>query len=418
MSRKRILSPIIGVLAALFVVLWLGLAGSAAAQPPHPSPPRGDHKPHQHIANPSSIQSISLSPLATDTSIAGLVTRVDGDRWHADVETLAQFGAVEGNVWGTRYTTSYGNLQARDWISETLAGLGWTPSFHSFAYLGTRHNVVGERVGYLHPDAVYIVGAHFDSRARTVQTSLALAPGAEDNASGTAALLEIARVLADQTPASTVRLIAFSGEEQGLYGSDAYVSDLKSAGELDDVRGVYNLDMIGFTSDANLDVRLESYSPTNTPWMGDFRDHLASMAAAYTPLEIALDNNPCCSDHKPFLDEEVPAVLMIEAEYWDYFNLYNLGHSVDDLPENVVPAQGAAIIKAVVAALAEKAGIVCMLADVTCDGTVDLADLVDLANHWRLSLGQDGYADRHDLNGDETVNIVDLQLAAQALTVQ
>lgn len=417
MPKKSTAFTIVALLL-LLLAFWAAPLQDAEAQPLQatPVPQNEGFRDHGASLDP---QPITLSPVTTDTSIADLVARVDGDRWHADVDRLARFGAEYPNEWGTRYSYSAGNHASRDWISDTFASLGWTSSTDSFFYFGaTGYNVVGEIVGHSRPEDIYIVGAHYDSVSRNSDV-WTLAPGAEDNASGTAALLEIARVLQDQTPASTIRLIAFSGEEQGLIGSRDYVSDLKDVTyELDNVKGMYNLDMIGFTSDPeNHHVVLESSHPEYYPWMGDFRDHLASMARTYTDLQISTSDYPGGSDHAPFLWEEVPAVLLIGAELRTYRDLGHY-HSKTDLPENVVPSQGAEIIKAVVAALASKAGIVCVYADVTCDGVIDLADLSELAGHWRLVQGEDGYADRFDLNNDQQVNVIDLQLSAQSLANQ
>ncbi|MFQ5595896.1 MAG: M20/M25/M40 family metallo-hydrolase [Anaerolineae bacterium] len=407
MSRHSIPLRTIPLLA-LLVLSSTALASYAQAPPTPATPSRPHRQPFDARATGSAgALSFTLSPTTTSTSVADLVARVDGNRWHADVTALAQFGAASPGGWGTRRTFTTGNIAARDWISATLAGLGWTTSLHAFSMTGgASYDVVAERVGDVRPGEIYIVGAHMDSTSTQAYT---LAPGAEDNGSGTAALLEIARVLQDQTPASTIRLIAFSGEEQGLVGSDAYASYLENiTHELDQVQGVYIMDMIGYTSDPNnLHVLLESRNPSTYAWMGDLRDHLASSAATYTALQIYTSNGPCCSDHMPFLWRQVPAVLLIGAEV----SSYPYYHTTNDLPAYVVPAEGAEIIKAIVAALAEKAGVVCIFADVDCNGAVDVADLVDLANHWRLSSGEAGNG-RYDLNQDGEINILDIQLAA------
>ncbi len=411
MSRKPISLSMLLVLT-LLTLSGVAVEGRVEAPPPAAGLARTSYQPFDtSAAGASNGGGIALSPVTTGTSVADLVARVDGDRWHADVTTLAQFGAAAPGGWGTRRTFTAGNLAARDWISATLAGLGWATSLHTFSMVGgSGYNVVGERIGDVRPGDIYIVGAHMDSTSPEAYT---LAPGAEDNASGTAALLEIARVLQDQTPASTIRLIAFSGEEQGLLGSDAYASYLEAVThELDHIKGVYVMDMIGYTSNPNnLHVLLESRNPGTYPWMGDMRDHLASMVATYTTLHVYTSNSPCCSDHMPFLWRQVPAVLLIGAEVYSY----PYYHTTNDLPSYVVPAEGAEVIKAIVAALAEKAGVVCIFADVDCNGAVDVADLALLADHWRPSPGEAGN-DRYDLNRDGKINILDIQLAALAFT--
>ena len=403
---RKLIPLLIGLLVAGAV-----LADRIGAEPPVPPTPI----PLEHLARPPAgpqpPPQINLAPVTTRTDIAALVARVDGNRWHADVATLARFGASTSDGWGTRRTLTAGNLAARDWIAATFTDLGWSVSFQSFFLIGgASYNVIGERRGFAYPEDIYIVGAHMDS---TSPQSTTLAPGAEDNAGGTAALLEIARVLQDRRPASTIRLIAFSGEEQGLVGSSAYVSYLRDKSqELERVRGVYILDMIGYTSDPSyLHVVLESRNPTLYPWMGDLRDHLASVAATYTTLRVFVSNGLSGSDHVPFLYRQVPAVLLIGAQAREY----PYYHTTEDLPSHVVPAQGAEIIKLLVATLADRPGVLCVLGDLNCDTVVELAEVTELASGWRRRVGEPDYDTRYDLNRDGVVNVVDLQLAVLEL---
>lgn len=120
---------------------------------------------------------------------------------------------------------------ARDNIAAIFAGFGLDVELHGFG-TGTRHyNVVGTKVGFLYPERQFIVGAHFDSFDN---------PGADDDASGVAALLELARVLEHYETAATIKFIAFDLEEEGLVGSQAYVADHGN----DDIQWMLALDII------------------------------------------------------------------------------------------------------------------------------------------------------------------------------
>src|SRR5205085_3659553 len=97
-------------------------------------------------------------------------------------------------------------------------------------------------------DEVIVVGAHYDHLGRGGQGSLAVREGeihhgADDNASGTAAVLELARLFAQTRPRRTVVLIAFSGEEEGLLGSAYYVAH--PVFPLAQTVAMFNMDMIG-----------------------------------------------------------------------------------------------------------------------------------------------------------------------------
>jgi len=115
--------------------------------------------------------------------------------------------------------------------------------FHEYDHAGRRlRNVVGTKRGKT-PRTI-IACAHYDSRMQRLEDAESPAPGANDNATGVAALLEVARVLAPLSLSDSVRFAFFSGEEQGLWGSQAYARQVKS--EHIDVHFVFNLDEIGY----------------------------------------------------------------------------------------------------------------------------------------------------------------------------
>jgi peptidase M28-like protein len=119
-------------------------------------------------------------------------------------------------------------------------------------------NIVAEKKGWTYPESVLILGAHYD----TVPGS----PGADDNASAVAVLLEIARDIQPASLAMTVRFIAFTLEESGYIGSSRYVASLKKRKE--NVVGMISLEMVGFTGPKQ---DYPSYlDPKYYPNVGDF----------------------------------------------------------------------------------------------------------------------------------------------------
>ncbi len=133
------------------------------------------------------------------------------------------------------------------------------------------------------------------------------APGADDNASGAAGVLELGRLIASQTWQHDVRLILFGGEEEGLFGSKQYVAALPAA-ERARIRAVLNMDMIASKNTAVPTVMLEG-APVSSGQIDD----LAAAAATYTGLKVETSLNPFASDHVPFINAGVPAVLTIEG---------------------------------------------------------------------------------------------------------
>src|SRR3954452_2861699 len=92
-------------------------------------------------------------------------------------------------------------------------------------------------------DRVYIVGAHYDSRVTDVLNATADAPGANDDGSGTSAVLELARVMAPRPTEATIVFVTYAGEEQGLYGSNHLAEVAQQQGW--NIQGVLNMDIIG-----------------------------------------------------------------------------------------------------------------------------------------------------------------------------
>lgn len=161
-------------------------------------------------------------------------------RIRADVETLAGFG--------TRHTVAPENAAAGAWIERRFRDLGYEVERHAFDFRGERpFNVVATRRGAERPDEFILIGAHYDSRTTRLGDSKSPAPGADDNASGVAAILEVARVLRDVPIRRSIRFLAYSGEEQGLIGSTAY-AEMANEHKMN-IAVVVNLDMVGRPDD-------------------------------------------------------------------------------------------------------------------------------------------------------------------------
>ena len=140
-----------------------------------------------------------------------------------------------------------------------------------------------------------VVGAHLDS-INIAGGPAAPAPGADDDGSGSAGVLAIARALKDHPAVHDLRLILFGGEEQGLFGSRQYVASL-SAAQRTRIRAVVHMDMIAHAEYAGADgaARRGADLPAVI-------DGLADAAATYTQLQVQTSLHPFNSDHVSFLD--------------------------------------------------------------------------------------------------------------------
>src|SRR3990172_3936299 len=149
--------------------------------------------------------------------------------------------------------------EAAQYVREELLKLGFEVNEDPFSWEGKIFRNVGvEKKGRISPDNIFILGAHYD----TVPGS----PGADDNASGVAVLLEVARALQDFSFDSSVRLVAFCLEEYGFIGSTRYAERANREGEK--ILGMISLEMVGFTHQKQ---QYPAYlDPKYYPPVGDF----------------------------------------------------------------------------------------------------------------------------------------------------
>ncbi len=143
------------------------------------------------------------------------------------------FGDDRGNCGPERHVT-------RQNIAATFSSYGLSVTLEPFTFWDeTQYNVVGTLWGSTYPDEEYVIGAHFDSADNG---------GADDNASGTALVLEAARVLSRYESQRTIRFVAFDMEERGLIGGYAYVADHST----DNILGMVSTDMVAYYNGEDL----------------------------------------------------------------------------------------------------------------------------------------------------------------------
>ncbi|MEM6794355.1 MAG: M28 family peptidase [Acidobacteriota bacterium] len=299
---------------------------------PRIEPLRGSRVLARQSANAPERGTTIFSPSAAEA-----VEEIDFARWFAEVETLAGWN---------RHTFSPEIDLARDHLVSRFAALGLTVTTPTFQVSGTdANNVLAVYEGTTRPDDWYIVGAHYDSIS---QNPAVAAPGAEDNASGCAGVLELARVVVPRQPEATILFMCYSGEEQGLFGSTDHVAGLVAAGDSSKVQNVLTMDMIGYTGDADLDVLLE----TDPPFASNL-EIFEDAAAEFTTLRTVTSLNAFGSDHVPYLRQNLPALLTIEND-WDSYPSY---HRTTDFASNVSQEMGGQILRMNAAVLAQQAGV-------------------------------------------------------------
>jgi hypothetical protein len=256
-----------------------------------------------------------------DPLVAALIASV------SDADVAAYVGDLSGEhpvmVGGQSYTitTRYATsgeplLKATQYVYEHLQALGYATRYQEFIYGSyALRNVIAEKTGRTHPEQILLLTAHLDSRAAWPPHNPA--PGADDNASGCAALLVAAERLAQLDLSYTVRLAFFTAEEQGMIGSSAYAAQVAAAHE--QIRGAINLDMIAWDSAGGPDMDLHT---TQRAAVRDDTRALAELFAGVIAvyqlhlLPQIVQNGTTYSDHSSFWNNGYPAVLGIE----DYVN--------------------------------------------------------------------------------------------------
>lgn len=240
----------------------------------------------------------ALADVVADSRISGWVAKVAKANLTASIQSLQNFK--------TRYTSTGGCQGAGTYLYSRFAQMGFSCSYEPFAFSGiSTRNVVARLPGKKYPGQNVIVCAHYDSISNKPYL---LAPGADDNASGTAAVLEIARILAGASFEYTVKFICFSAEEWGLYGSDYYARKAKNRGEK--IVGVINMDMVAYTDATRK--KLEIYVNSSSNWLGA---KFLQAAATYAPMSISkyVDGWADWSDHWSFWDYGYYALCGIES---------------------------------------------------------------------------------------------------------
>ena len=347
---------------------------------------------------------LGASALAATAALAlgggATTTRADGQHterwWRPPADVRAMLRAVSPRSlerydrtlvgFGTRHTLSVqddpdrGIGAARDWIKSEFDRIAATTGGRMQVELqgyvqepadrvptATRiTNVVATLPGTdpASADRVYVVGAHYDSRVTDVLNATSDAPGANDDASGTSAVLELARVLARVRSEATIVFVAYAGEEQGLYGSTHFAELAKQNGW--NIQGVLNMDIIGSPNGGNgvrdpRAIRLfsEGVPTAETPAetarrqsLGGENDGVSRQLARYvketgendaTGMNVHLiwrrDRFLRGGDQIPFLEQGWPAVRFTEPnEDFDHQHQdvrVENGEQIGDLPEFV-----------------------------------------------------------------------------------
>ncbi len=255
----------------------------------------------------------SITNLCTNPILSKVIRELSGD-------TSTLIGGTSYTIL-SRHSSSVHNPKAAQFIYERFQGYGLQAQYMDYRPNGT--NVYVKKTGTKYPYRQYIICAHYDD-----MPSGPLAPGADDNGSGTCGVLEAARLCAPLSFDYTLVFIAFDEEEQGLIGSKAYADSAFFRG--DTILGVINLDMISW--DGNHDYQINIRSNTNSlPLCYSSRNIFYIYQPALIPFVVM---NVSSSDHASFWNRGYKAICAIQqrSEYNQYYHTVNDNFSIIWMP--------------------------------------------------------------------------------------
>ncbi len=346
-----------------------------------------------------------------DARIAALTARIEPPRLERTVRDLVGFGTR--HVRSATGDPARGTGAARSYLEQKLGELvplsGGRLSVERRVYrvpserLGTEVelvDIVARLRGTADRERVYVVGGHYDSINADRRDAEDPAPGANDDASGTAVVLEACRVLCATPFAATILFCCYDGEEMGLLGSTAHAAELSEAGVL--VDGMITNDIVGNT--LGMDgvrrgdyLRCFSYAPRGNDTKGRSLARAASFAARHVPgFRVMLvqrgDRYGRGGDHRPFFQQGYPAIRFTEPRE-DYSRQHQdvterQGAPYGDLPEWVDFDYVARVCAVNVALLAELASAPRPPERVQVRGARDAYDAV---LSWQPVAGASGY---------------------------
>ncbi len=258
------------------------------------------------------VQAQQLIPVDTFAVINSMISQVDTNIVVEHILHLQDYG--------TRKCSSPEALLAQQWIQDQYDSYGLTTEIQDFPIASGNtcsDNIIATQSGNLYPDQYVVIGGHYDS-----YTFGASAPGADDNASGTSGVMEVARILSQYEFERTIIYCAFSAEEIGLYGSEAYAASAQAQGM--NILGYFNMDMIGYRH-GNDSLHADMLAPASATPLSNF---FKAVNLIYQPAFIVKDAVvvPGGSDHESFNDHGYMGIFPAEED--QYYSPYI--HTVND----------------------------------------------------------------------------------------
>ena len=253
-------------------------------------------------------------------TIREMLNQVNMDSLEATVQHLQEYGS---RIWD-----SDNAFTASDWIASRMEALGLEVEqqpFYASTWMGSGNaapNVIGIQRGTLYPDTYVVCGSHFDSFSYEAMFGGGTAPGADDNATGVASVLESARIMTQYEFEYSIIYCAYGCEEMGLYGSEAYASRCQEQGM--DIIGYFNNDMNGYLYGDQ--IHIDCIYPNSVEPIGTYYMNVGSVYYPELPIRH-VNFNEGDSDHTSFNNHGYMGIYPFE----DYQNHSPFIHTPNDI---------------------------------------------------------------------------------------
>ena len=254
-----------------------------------------------------------------DPRIREMLNQVNMDSLEATVQHLQDYGS---RIWN-----SDNAFAASDWIASRMEALGLEVEqqpFNANTWMGSgaaAPNVIGIQRGTLYPDTYVVCGSHFDSFSYQAMSG-GTAPGADDNATGVASVLESARIMTQYEFEYSIIYCAYGCEEMGLYGSEAYASRCQQQGM--DIIGYFNNDMNGYLYGDQ--IHIDCIYPNSVEPIGTYYMNVGEVYYPELPIRH-VNFNEGDSDHTSFNNHGYMGIYPFE----DYEHYSPYIHTPNDL---------------------------------------------------------------------------------------
>lgn len=241
---------------------------------------------------------------AADPEVVHLIQQVNDALLMQYLQPLVDFGP--------RVTNSNAVHKAGDYIYDCFESMGLEVRVHEWSNWGySGNNIEGTLPASSGAvDDILLVCAHYDSVSGS--------PGADDNGSGTAAVMALADIFSDYKFDINIRFVAFDGEEQGLLGSYEYAKEASSNG--DRIVAVLNADMIGFALTPSDETKIKVYTNTASNWLLNYTDAVAQDYFTHIDLDVLPSGSHGGSDHASFWNFNYDAIFYHEYNFNDYYH--------------------------------------------------------------------------------------------------